>query len=107
MTTETIDDHKRYLEVLAHLLVADFQVTEEENNFLLEVAGRLGLSDEDLSEIVARVNIYGDIGPVAAEIPTSLHAALLDDLEQAAVCDGELAAREQAVLNTVRAALTT
>lgn len=107
MTTPTKDDHKRYLEVLAHLLLADFQVTEDEHEFLVEVAERLALSDEELHEVIGRVNIGTDVGPVASALPTALHAALLEDLEVAAVCDGELAAREQAVLKAVRAALRT
>jgi len=101
----TATDHKNYLEVLAHLLVADFQVTEEEHAFLSEVCAKLGVSEAGLAEVISRVNIGADVTPVARALPASLHAALLDDLEQAAVCDGELAAREQAVLDAVRTAL--
>ncbi len=101
----TVEERKLYLEVLAHLLVADFHVTEEEHLFLAEVGARLRLSDEDLTSVIARVDMATDVTPIAAAVPASLHAALLRDLEHAAVCDGELAAREQAVLDAVRAAL--
>ncbi|MCO4761503.1 MAG: TerB family tellurite resistance protein [Myxococcales bacterium] len=94
-------DRQRHLELIAHLLVADFQVTDEEYAFLNETAARLSLSADDLKEVMGRVNLGADVTPIAEAVPQHMRAMLIEDLEQAAVCDGELAAREQALLRKI------
>ena len=105
MEQRPLADRQRYLEVLAYLLIADFQVTEEENAYLVEASERLQLSAADREAVLRRVDMAGDVSPIAAQIPADMADALLNDLEAAALCDGELAAREQAVIDAVRAAL--
>ncbi len=100
-----LEARKAYLAVVAHLLLADFQVTDEEHRLLSDVATRLQVSRDDLQAVLRGVDIGGDIRPLVAQIPPELHTKLVADLEEAALIDGEVAAREQSMINKVRAML--
>ena len=65
-----------FLEVVSQMLVADFQVTLEEDTFYTRLGDRLGLTPEQRDEVMRRVNIGHPIEQRIGEIRTDFTAGI-------------------------------
>ena len=106
MTSEEImniepDAREAYYELLAQLLIVDFQVTEEEQKLLSDVGQVLGLSAEEQTALLKRVNIDGDVSALMERLSSADRGVIMSALRNAAMADGQVQARERALLRKV------
>ncbi|HAN31611.1 MAG TPA: hypothetical protein DCQ06_08455 [Myxococcales bacterium] len=109
MTTEQIrvlpkTERFAYYELLAHLLIIDFQVTEQEQRLLTEVGSILGLSDQEQQHALKQVNIDDEIQPRVQRLQTTDKAVILAALHNASMADGRMQAREQGLIDKIHEA---
>ncbi|GEM_PF-2657443 len=97
----SVEVRQAFLEIIGQLLVADFQVTTEEDAFFQRLVSRLGLTEAQRDQVVKRVDIGTDAELISAKIPLPLRLELQRVLAEAAAADGEIAPRELDLLERV------
>ena len=98
MRSDIEPDARGLLRVLAQLLIVDFQVTEEEQNLLSDAGQVLGLSAEEQTTLLKRVNIDGDVSTLMERLSSADRGVIMSALRNAAMADGQVQARERALL---------
>ena len=96
---------QQFLETVAQMLVADFQVTLEESAFFDRLVAQLGLDEGQRDEVIRRVDIGTEIEQQLGKIPRPIRNELQRVLAEAAASDGEVAPRELDLLEKVAVVL--
>lgn len=94
-----------FCEIVAQLVIADAQVTDEERAFLDRLMDRFGFDDDDRKAVFGAVDIGQPIDDRLAKLSAPAKAELLAELEEAAAADGEVGRGEAEIIEEVRAAL--
>lgn len=96
-----IATRQRCLELVAHVLLADFQFTVAEDAFFVRLVSRLGLNEAERREVIERVDLGAPAQMLMADIPPALRTPLQRVIAEAAATDGEVAPRELDLLERV------
>lgn len=105
MVAEAKDENHLFCEIVAVLLIADAQVTDEERVFLDRLMDHFEFTAEDKQSVFNSVNIGESVEGRLRQLPLERRAELLKHLEEAAAVDGEIGRPEQEILDEVRGAL--
>lgn len=98
-------DKIRICKVVAQAILADFQLTDTEHEFLHKLMDRYGLDESQRKEVMAR-NVDDDSAALAAGIAGFDNKnELLVELAMAVAADGKLAPAERDLLAEVAAAV--
>ena len=90
--------------LVAHVLVADGIMTDDERAFLLATSDRLGLSDEERAQVTALDGI-DEAKVVLRGLPSGERELMMDMLIDAASSDGRLGPHELAAVRGIADAL--
>jgi hypothetical protein len=97
------EEHQRlFCEVVAQLIIADAQVTDDERDFLQRLFDRFGFDEAKKQAVYNSVNIADPIDRRVQMLPAEVRPQLLAELESAAALDGEIGAGERQILEDVR-----
>ena len=99
--SQSLEDRKRVLEIVAQVLVVDFAITLEEDDFFDRLVTRLALTPDQRAAVVKRVNIGEPVELVAAHLGAEARVDLMRILAEAAAVDGHIAAREIDVIERI------
>jgi uncharacterized tellurite resistance protein B-like protein len=96
---------RAYCEIVAQLVIADGQVTDEERELLLRLMDRFGFDDDDRAAVFNSVDYGAPIADRLAVLDDDMRRALLVELQAAAEADGEIGPAEAQILDEVRSAI--
>jgi uncharacterized tellurite resistance protein B-like protein len=94
-----------FCEIVAQLVIADAAVTDEERAFLERLMERFGFDADDRKAVFGAIDIGQPIDDRLAHLDEEHRADLLEQLEAAAVLDGEVGRGEAEILDEVRRVL--
>lgn len=101
----TEQDKILYSQIVAQIIIADAQITDDERDFLERLMDRLQLDADGKRAVFNGVN-YGDpVDDKVAQLAPELRKQLVGELEQAAGADGNIDKREAALIEQVKAAM--
>ncbi len=103
--SQSLEDRMRVLEIVAQVLVVDFAITLEEDDFFDRLVAQLALTAEQRAAVVKRVNIGDPVELVAAQLGPESRVNLMRILAEAAAIDGQIVAREVEVIERIGAVL--
>ena len=95
-----IQDKMGICKVVAHAILVDGQLTDEERALLDRLMDRYGLDEAQKSEARNR-NINDDPLKLAAEVSAARHEELLKEIANAICVDGEAVGAEKNLLSSV------
>jgi uncharacterized tellurite resistance protein B-like protein len=93
---------RRFCEIVAQLIIADAAVTDDERAFLDRLMDRFAFDADDRRAVLGAIDIGQPIDDRLAHLDEAHRAALLVELEAAAVVDGEVGRGEAEILEEVR-----
>ncbi len=102
MKDEPLAARQACLHMVAHMLLADHVLTEEEEAYLHRTAAALTLADEEASAVLKRVDVHDSPHMLAAELPRRMRNVLPELLQQVAEVDGHVDPREAKLIRRVR-----
>lgn len=105
MTDAAFERNLLYCQIVAQLLIADAAVTDGEREFLERLMDRFGFDPTQKQAVFDGVDIGQPVDDRVARLDADSRAALLAELEAAAVVDGEIAQGEREIIEDVRRAL--
>lgn len=94
-----------YCEIVAQLVIADGQVTDEERDLLIRLMDRFGFDDADRAAVFNSVDYGAPITDRLAALDEPMRRDLLVELEAAAMVDGEIGPAEAQILDEARKAI--
>lgn len=105
MARDDKDNDRLYCEIVAQLLIADAAVTDDERAFLEKLFDRFEFSAEDRQAVFNSVDIGQPVDDRLAKLDAEHRGLLVQELEQAALADGEIGPAEAAIIDQVKQAL--
>jgi uncharacterized tellurite resistance protein B-like protein len=94
-----------FCEIVAQLIIADAAVTDDERAFLERLMDRFGFDADDRRAVFGTVDIGQPIDDRLARLDEEHRVELLEQLEDAAIVDGEVGRGEREIILEVRGAL--
>jgi uncharacterized tellurite resistance protein B-like protein len=94
-----------FCEIVAQLIIADAAVTDDERAFIERLMDRFAFDVDDRRAVFGAVDIGQPVDDRLARLDEEHRAALLAELEAAAVVDGEVGRGEAEIIDEVRRAL--
>ena len=95
------DTRRTFCRIVGQLLVSDLQLHDSEVRYLDDLYNRLGIGDDERSEIQREVNVGDDVSVLAATLSHEERTKLLDELHNAAWADGVLVASEAKIIKAI------
>lgn len=102
-----LEQKKLYCQVIAHLVLVDEEVSDEEHAFLEAQMDRFELDDGARDDVLDGLDVTKPIGELVAKLTPEAGADLVAMLKTAAEADGHFDDRERALIVEVEAALAT
>lgn len=90
-----------YCQLVARVLLADEAVTDAEHAFLERLMDRLGLTEEQKTDVVEGVDPSADVGAQLRALPMAEREAVLLELRNAALADDDFGDKERELIEAV------
>lgn len=95
------ETRRTFCRIVGQLLVSDLQLHDSEVRYLDDLYHRLGISQQERSEIQREVNVGDDVCLLAATLPKEARKELLSELHDAAWADGVLVGSEAKIIKAI------
>lgn len=105
MSDDPKHQQRLFCEIVAQLVIADAQVTDDERDMLMRLMERFGFDEFERAGVFNSVDFGEPISERLAQLDEDMRRALLVELEAAAAIDGEVGPAEVQILDEVRRTL--